>query len=209
MNVLLIEDHPITRIGLEQILEDRLSPSLITHATNGSEAVAQLKNTAYDLIFLDIVLPDTDTHSLVHEIKRLNEKAKIIMYSNYNDEVYAMPYISMGACGYLKKTATEDEILSAVEMVMKGQIYVSQKVLLNNMHHRKSNSVSGSPFEKLSKRELELFSHLITGIRLKEICDIMHIEQSTVATLKSRMYAKLGVDNMVALIRLAEEYNMV
>lgn len=206
MNVLIIEDHPITAMGIEQVFDDHFDSAKIHFAINGKEAIQKLNSMPFKVIVMDIVLPETDTHALLFETLRIQPDSKILIHSNYQDEIYAMPYISMGASGYLNKSSSELDFVQAIKLVMAGQLVLSQQVMRKNMNHKTNSANLGSPFQKLSKRELEFFNHLIKGDSIKDISTVMHIEPSTSATLKKRMMKKLGVTGMVELIKVADEF---
>ncbi|MCH8535712.1 MAG: response regulator transcription factor [Flavobacteriaceae bacterium] len=209
MNVLLIDDHPAIRIGLQMIIEDNFDVSIIHTAQNGIEATEKLDLCKYDLIVLDIYLPDTDTTNLFSILKRRQPDAYITMYSNYLEEIYAMNFINMGANGYINKSTPEEELIFALKIILNGQIYLPKKIVEKNRKANTNIFDYTNPFDKISKRELELFKHLINGKTLKEIGGLMKIEQSTVATLKTRMMRKLGVSNLIELTKVAEEYQFV
>jgi len=206
MNVLNVEDHPITALGIKNIFEDHYKEANFYQVSNGNDALKKLNEISFKIVILDIVLPNTDTHALFKSIRKLQPECKILIHSNYQDEIYAMRYISMGASGFLNKSKPEDEFVMAINMILAGQVFVSQEVVQNSMGANKETLNYNNPFENLSKRELELFNHIIKGEQMKYICDVMKIQQSTSATLKKRIMNKLGVKNMIELINLAKEY---
>lgn len=206
MNILIIENHPITALGTKQVLEDNFDAVNVQIAPDGNVAVNIMNDNSYEVIVMDIVLPDTDSHALLHDIKRLQPQSNVLIYSNSQDEVYAMPYIKMGASGFLNKSKSEEDFILAIKMVSSGQLFLSQQVIKKSMNNQNNSLELESPFQKLSKRELELFNHIIKGKRMKVISSTMNIEQSTTATLKKRMMIKLGVNNMVELINLSNEF---
>jgi len=208
MNILLIEDHPITAMGVTKTLETCYKNAQTQHVKNGKDALAIIHKCTFNLIICDILLPDTDTQNLVFEILRLQPNIKILMLSSYQDEIYAIPYLSMGASGYINKNKSEKEFIMAVEMVMAGQVAISQQIIHNNLNRNNSSYTLENPFNKLSKRELELLNHLLSGERMKDICRIMKIEQSTSSTLKKRIMTKLGVASMMDLFNLANQFGM-
>ncbi|MCH8555752.1 MAG: response regulator transcription factor [Schleiferiaceae bacterium] len=207
--ILIVEDHPVTAIGSKIMLEETFKDITTYLATNGSEALKEIKKQAMDVVILDIILPDTDTHSLLQEILRLQPKAKVLAFSSCNDEVFAMPYVRMGAAGYISKSAPKTDFILAVQNLIAGKLYLSTELLQTYMEKAGKGKHGATPFEKLSARELELLTHLIKGVRIKEITHIMNIEQSTAATLKNRVMTKLGVDNIIDLVKLANEYNVL
>lgn len=203
MNVLHIDDHPITVMGVKHLFEDHFEGVVFHHAKNGKEALIKLNSIDFTLMILDVVLPETDTHSLFFETRRIQPTLKALIYSNYPENIYAIPYIKMGATGYLNKSSSEAEFVRAIQTIIRGQLYISQDLLHNNIDHQNNSLNLGNRFDELSKRELEIFNHIIKGEKMKNICAIMHIEQSTSSTLKKRVMQKLGVDSMVELLNIA------
>lgn len=206
MNVLLIENHPIMAKGIQHVFENHFEIINVDISKNGKQALEALNNNTYKVVVMDIVLPNTDSHTLLHHIKRLQNEAKILIFSNNQDEVYALPYITMGANGYLNKSQSEQDFVLAIRMILAGQLFLSQRVINKKMKINSYNNEPDTPFKKLSKRELELFNHLMKGKRMKDASTIMNIHQSTAATLKKRMMKKLGVNSLVDLINLAKEF---
>jgi DNA-binding NarL/FixJ family response regulator len=107
------------------------------------------------------------------------------------------------------RSAPKAEFILAIHNLIAGKLYLNIEQLQTQKKNIGKNKVEISPFERLSGRELELFTHLITGLRIKEITHIMNIEQSTAATLKKRIMTKLGVDNMVDLVKLSTVFNIL
>lgn len=208
MNVLIIEDHPITTLGLVQILEKNFDGIKIQTAGDGVEAIEKLKGDSFEVIITDIVLPNTDSNALLMQIKNIQPQSRVLVYSNNPDEVYAMHFINMGASGYINKSQSMDNFVMGIKMILAGQLFMSEKVIKKHKNEKSNFTRSTSPFTNLTKRELEVFNHLIKGERLKDICHIMKLKQSTISTLKTRIMTKLGVDNLVDLTSLAYEYGL-
>jgi DNA-binding NarL/FixJ family response regulator len=199
MNILIIEDHPITSLGLKNIIESNFKVKQIDITVDGKSSVKMAKKNNYNLITLDIVLPDTDTQSLLGNLKRITPTSEILIVSNKDPKVYAMSYISSGASGYIKKTEKSRNIVTAINTILQGQIYLSKEVFINNLNNNKCGLANNSPTSKLSDRELEVFRHLLNGDRIKDISMIMNIHQSTASTLKKRIMKKFDVDNLIDL----------
>lgn len=209
MNILIIDDHPIIAIGLKRVLRDNFEPKEMDVATSGHEAMELLQAHQYTICVLDLVLPNTDTHALLKQILMVQKKCKVLVYSSSPDEVYAMNYIREGASGFLNKNAPLDDFVTAVGMLLNGKMYISERILRSNFSKTAAAlNPFENPFNKLSKRELELLTHVLQGKKNKEISQVLSIEQSTTATLKGRLMRKLGVNSVVELIALAKEYHM-
>jgi DNA-binding NarL/FixJ family response regulator len=193
-------------MGVAHLFEDHFDGVVFHHAKNGKEALLKLNSIAFTVMILDVVLPDTDTHALLFETRRIQPQLKTLIYSNYPEHIYAMPYIKMGAVGYLNKAILEDEFVKAVKTILSGQVYISQDLMHSNINQHTNSFTLGNPFDTLSNRELEIFNHIIEGKKMTAIRIVMKIEQSTTSTLKKRLMLKLGVTNMVDLINMAKAY---
>jgi DNA-binding NarL/FixJ family response regulator len=206
MNVLIIEDHPITAMGLKVIIEENFENPKVDIAHNGKEALNFVKNKAYKIILLDITLPNTDTQSLVNKLKRVTENTEILICSNNDPNMYAMNYISMGASGYIHKSSSKQQMVTAINTVLEGQVYVSKEILQNSLNNK--GQVIGQQkklINHLSNRELEVLTHLLNGKRINDIKATMNIHQSTASTLKKRIMEKANVDNLMDLKKKADE----
>lgn len=213
MTVLIIEDHPITSMGLKMLIDENFEDAKVNIAPYAKEALAYVKKVNYDIILLDIGLPNTDTQSLLYNLKRYAENAKILVCSNYDESLYAMSYISMGASGFVHKSSSGPQIINAIKMLLDGQIYLSQDVLRNSLtssnQEMLNNSNIGSHFKsRLSNRELEVLSHLLQGKRIKDISKVMNIHQTTASTLKKRIMTKANVDNLIDLKKKADTHDI-
>jgi DNA-binding NarL/FixJ family response regulator len=208
MNFLIVDDHPIIVLGVKRILKENFEVDNVDHAEDGHHASVLLKNNTYNMCILDLVLPNTDTHSLLKQVLSQQTSCKVLIYSSSPDEVYAMNYIREGASGFVNKNAPTEEFLGAVKMILNGKMYISEGVLRTNLTPSGLGGSFDNPFQKLSKRELELLSHLLKGRKNVEISKVLNIEQSTTATLKGRLMRKLGVTSVVDLMALAREYRL-
>jgi two-component system invasion response regulator UvrY len=202
MNVLNIEHHPVTALGVEKLFKENFDDITYYHTSDGENIPSILKETSFDVIVLDIIIPNTDIHNLLIKIRNKQPNAKILIFSHYSEGLYAMHYISLGVNGYLRKSSSVENFVFAIKMILNGQLYISNDLVQKNMD-TKTKKFTGNHFETLSNRELEIFGHIVNGISMKRICNIMSIEQSTSATLKKRMMQKLKVNNMVELVKLS------
>lgn len=208
-NLLLVDDHSIIRTGMKMIIEDFLPHSKIDEAENGDNAFEKIKHTEYDLIILDVNMPNTDSFGLITNILALNANYKILMFSMNSEEIYARRYLKIGAMGYVRKDAPETEIKKAIVTVLSNKRYLSPQMsekLLNEMNDK---NPSENPFDKLSAREFEIVQHLIRGDSLAEICNKLTLHSSTVGTHKARIFEKLHCNNIIDLSSLAKLNNII
>ncbi|MBA3705387.1 MAG: response regulator [Bacteroidetes bacterium] len=205
--ILLIDDHYIIRAGIKLILSEKLNV-LVDEASNGNSALTQIKNNSYDLIMLDINLPDTDGFKLLAQILKVQPDSKVLVFSMNPEVLFAKRFIKMGARGYLNKEASDNEIVKATNTVLSGKKYISMElaeILLNETAHEKADN----PFKSLSEREFEVAMSLIKGETPVDIANKMNLHPSTIGTYKVRILEKLNVHNVIELIQLAGIYDIL
>lgn len=208
MNILFIDNELLAAIGLQKVIEDNFDSTTFTVQAKLNDVKELINQYDYDVIFLDIGLQSFDVEQFFNHLDSLEKNLKILIFSREDHEKYALKYISLGASGFLPKTASPESLLTAIELVKSGQVYLSQKILSSNINSNGFNGTEPSalPVHTLSKREKEAFQYLIDGVRVKEICATMGIHQSTASTLKKRILKKLNVENMMDLKTLVLQH---
>lgn len=204
---LLVDDHMVVRSGIKILLSDIYNPSEIHEASNGDLAVEKLKERAYDLIMLDIQMPNTDTLGLMEYIHITYPEARVLMFSMSAENIYAKRFMKAGAFGFISKESPLEEITRAINQVLNGKKYISES-LAEKLAEDSFSGKSGNPFNELSPREFEIVSLLLAGKTVTEISHTLNIQTSTVGTHKARLFEKLGVDNLITLKELATTYNL-
>ena len=205
--MLLADDHTIVRSGIKLLIEDSEIQIQIDEAGTEGEIVEKIKNNVYDLIVLDIGIPDTDFTSLMQWVTNIAPNSSLLIFSMQPEEIYGIRCLQAGAKGYLRKSASNEEIITAIKRVLNGDKYLSNVLidLLSDLNPAKKTT---NPFTTLSPRELEIAKHLNDGKTLPEICTILNIQYSTVNSLKRRIFEKLHVDNVLSLCRLMQSFDI-
>ncbi len=206
-NFLLIDDHEIVRSGVKTVLLELFKPCEIFEASNEKEALDQLKARKYDLIIMDVQMPDTDSAGLLKNIKIKTPEVKVLVFSMSAENLYAKRFMKLGAMGFVTKNSGLSELIKAINLALNNRKYISEsfaEILAGEVGDEKSNN----PFESLSSREFEIVSLIIHGKSLNEISDLLSIHSSTVSTHKSRLFEKLGVKNLPELLELARAFNL-
>ncbi|HEY8971461.1 MAG TPA: response regulator transcription factor [Puia sp.] len=206
--VLIADDHTIVRSGIKLIIQDLLPSAVFDEASNGDEVIAYVKKNDYELIVLDINMPDTDAITLVVNVLAYREQSKILIYTMNPEELYAKRFIKLGVLGYLNKESRAEEIKKAITCVLKGDVYISKQIrkdLNEDMHSKKGGD---NPFEKLSDREIQTVKYLLDGYSLLEIRKILNVHSSTVGTYKTRIFEKLKIKTLHELGQLARMYQL-
>ena len=208
-HLLLVDDHSVIRRGMKIIIENFLPHVTIDEADDGDSAYKKIKENNYDLVILDVNMPNTDSFGLVTNILALKPAMKILMFSMNDEEVYAKRYLKMGVMGYIKKDEPEAEIKKAITTVLSNKKYISPKlsqIMIEELH---SNKNAENPFDNLSPREFEIARHLIHGESLADICNKLTLHSSTVGTHKARIFEKLKCKNIIDLNALAKTHNII
>lgn len=206
-NFLLIDDHEIVRSGVKTVLLELFKPCEIFEASNEKEALDQFKARKYDLIIMDVQMPDTDSAGLLKNIKIKSPDVKVLVFSMSAENLYAKRFMKLGAMGFVTKNSGLSELIKAINLALNNRKYISEafaEILAGEVGDEKSSN----PFESLSSREFEIVSLIIHGKSLNEISDLLSIHSSTVSTHKSRLLEKLGVKNLPELLELARAFNL-
>jgi two-component system invasion response regulator UvrY len=207
-DILIVDDHAIVSFGLQMLLKDTDFTSKIEKAGNGDEAIEMVKNKKFDLVIMDINMPNTDSLSLLSLMLTIRPDIRVLVFSMNPEEIFAKRYLKLGASGYLSKDAPNDEVVRAiVQVLVHHKNYFSEDMLqllyYDRLHNKKEN-----PFNSLSEREFEVTMHLLKGESLSELSHILKLHTSTVGTHKARLFEKLEVTNIIELSKLAKNYNI-
>ena len=208
-DLLIVDDHAIVRTGIKMVVQDFLAHCNVDEAEDGDSAFAKIKSRDYDLIMLDVNMPNTDSFGLVTSILSLKPEAKIIMFSMNAEEIYAKRYLKMGVMGYLRKDSPGQQIQKAIETVLNNKKYISEELsqkLLNEMHDKGEDA---NPFDRLSPREFEIVQHLANGESVAQISKKLSLHTSTIGTHKARIFDKLQCHNVVDINKLAKAHNII
>ena len=204
--VLIADDHTIVRSGIRLIIQDLLPSAVFDEASNGDQVISCVKKNDYEMIVLDINMPDTDSITLVTNVFAYREQCKILIYSMNSEDLYAKRFIKLGVLGYLNKESRSEEIRKAITCVLRGDIYISKKLKKDLSEDPKKGA--DNPFEKLSDREIQTVKYLLNGYSLLEIRKILNVHSSTVGTYKTRIFEKLKIKTVRDLGELARMYQL-
>jgi len=204
---LLVDDHVVVRSGIKALLSDIYKPAEIFEAFDGESARQQLQDHTFDLVMLDIQMPNTDTLGLMQFIHTDYPEIKVLVFSMSAENIYAKRFIKAGAYGFVSKEAPLEEITKAINVILNNRKFVSES-LADILAEDSFSGRSGNPFNELSPREFEIVSLLLSGKTVSEISHILHIQTSTVGTHKARLFEKLNVTNILGLKELATTYNL-
>jgi two-component system, NarL family, invasion response regulator UvrY len=199
--ILLVDDHPAIRHGLKQILRVRFDNLQFYEAENASQCLRLLPLEKWDLLILDISLPDKSGLDVLSEIKKLNH-CPVLLFSFHNEEQIAVNAIRLGADGYLSKDASELEIAHAVGQLLLGEKFISHAISARVATYL-INPIEENPHELLSEREYQTFLAIARGKSMAEFAEEISLSISTVNTYRARVLEKMKMKSNFDLIRYA------
>ena len=203
---LLIDDHVVIRSGIRILLSELYSHCEVYEAFDEQSVVEKLKAHEYDLIVMDIQMPNTDTFALMEHIHHEYPQTNVLIFSMSPENIYAKRFLKAGAKGFVAKEAPLDDIKKAITQVLNNKNYISAS--LADALATESFSGNPNPFNKLSAREFEILFLLLAGQPMGEISKSLSIGQSTAGTYKARIFEKLGTRNILELKELATVYQL-
>ena len=206
IRVYLVDDHELVRTGFRMLLSQHPEFSVVGEAGTGEQALADLRQTAADVVLCDLHLPGISGLEVTDRLIRGSSDARVIVVSAQEDGPLPRRVLAAGASGYLGKAAPANELLRAIRDVARGKRYISNAVA--QQMAISSLDTTGSPFEQLSVRELEVAMLLVQGLRMTAIADHLNLSSKTVATHKYNLFAKLHVADLASLTRLAMQHGL-
>jgi DNA-binding NarL/FixJ family response regulator len=204
--VYVVEDHPIFRQGLMQILGSQKYLTVCGAAGTVEQALPAIARTKPDLVLVDISLPGKSGLELIKEIRSVDRAVKLLVISMHDEAIYAARVLRAGGDGYIMKQEDPDEILQAITDVLEGHIYVSEEVMENTREgggrSRRAEEQS-RPLDQLTDSELEVLELLGRGKRSHDIARELRLSERSVMTTRSQIREKLKLKNARALFRYA------
>jgi len=208
IKVLIADDHPIVRQGLRQILTGTADMVVAGEAVNGQEALEQVRAGGWDVLVLDITLPDRSGFDILKEVKREQPNLPVLMLSIHAEEQFAVRLLKAGASGYLTKENAPDELVKAIRNVMSGGKYISPGLAETLAFGL--DAASGRPrHETLSDREFQVMQLMASGKTPMEIAEVLSLSAKTVSTYRTRLLEKLNLKTNAELIRYAIEHGLI
>lgn len=206
--VLIADDHAILRNGLKQLLADERMISKIGEAASGRETLSQLQAEHWDLLILDINMPDRSGIDILRQIRSTQSDTRILVLSGFPERQYAINVLRAGASGYVNKEMAPEELLTAVRTVLQGRRYVTPALAellvseLDEDHDKPAHN-------KLSEREFQIFRKLAAGRAATEIANELCISVKTVSTYRTRIFEKMGFTSNADITTYALRNNLI
>lgn len=207
VEVLVVDDHDLVRLGLVRLLSDVQGIRVVAEADSGEIAVELAKKHEPDIILMDVRMPGMDGIEATKKILRLFPDMKIIAVTACGEDPFPSRLLQAGASGYLTKGASTEEMVQAIKTVMAGQKYltpvIAQKLALQSF------GSSDNPFNELSEREMQITILICSCKKVQEISDKLCLSPKTVNTYRYRVFEKLGISSDVELTHLAIRHGLL
>ena len=207
MKILLVDDHAIVRVGLKQMLTDAFDQLDVTEVGTGQEALTKAQDSSWDLVILDINLPDTNGLDVLKKLKALCASLPVVVLSFHPEEQYAVRAMKGGASAYVTKDTAPQELATAVKTVLSGRQYVTPS-LAERLESMPSQVAGKALHTLLSDRELQVLSMIGAGKSVTEIATALDLSVKTVSTYRMRLLSKLQLKTTSALIRYALTHHL-
>ena len=202
--ILLVDDHAMFRAGIRALLEAEGRMVVVGEASSGDEAVDRVRELKPDVVVMDLSMPGSNGLEATRRIAALELDTKVLVLTVHAEEEYLVPVVEAGASGYLTKTSADNDLIEAIKVVARGEVYLPPKattLLLQRYKASESDDTVG--LHDLSTREQEVLALTAEGYSSREIGKKLFISPKTVDTYRSRIMDKLGLNHRSELVRFA------
>jgi two-component system response regulator NreC len=208
--ILIADDHAIVRAGLRTLITAESDLELAGEASSGTEAVELTREVEPDVLVLDISMPDFDGIEVIKRIKPKFPRLHILILTIHEDEGLLKAALKAGASGYILKQAAEKELISAIQVILRGDIYVDPAMLRKLLIDEGSQpKPAANQPTQLTPREIEVLKLIVQGYTNRQIGEELNISVRTAENHRSNLCDKLGLHNRVELVRYAREQSLI
>jgi len=206
--ILIVDDHPIVRQGLAELINQEHDLEVCAQAADAREAMKAVKTLNPDMIIIDIALKETSGVDLIKDIKARHPRLPVLALSMHDESVYAERALRAGAKGYIMKQEATEEVIVAIRKVLSGQVYASETITekMVSKFINGPTDASASPVDQLSDRELEVFILIGKGYGTRKIADKLYLSVKTIETYRAHLKEKLGLADSTELLRYAIQW---
>jgi two-component system response regulator NreC len=204
--LMLVDDHAVVRIGLRMLLEEEADLEIAGEAETATEAINLIGRIKPDVILMDIGLPDMSGIEATRNIKKIAPETAVVALTIHEDEEYFFKMLEAGASGYVPKRAAPEELITAIRVAARGEVYLYPslaKFLVQDYLSGTQPSRSASQLDGLTERELEVLTMLADGATNAEIADRLSISPKTVARHRENIMNKLNLHSRSELVKYA------
>jgi len=204
IKILLVDDHAMFRAGIRALIEAEDRLQVVGEASTGDEAVDRVRELKPDLVIMDLAMPGSNGLEATRRISALELNTSVLVLTVHAEEEYLVPVVEAGASGYLTKTSADTDLLEAIRVVARGQVFLPPKAAtLLLKRYKDAEGEDSAGLNDLSTREQEVLALTAEGFSSREIGQKLFISPKTVDTYRSRIMDKLGLTHRSELVRFA------
>lgn len=208
IRILIADDHAILRHGLKQIISENDDMAVTGEAENGAQAMLLVRQNTFDVVVLDVTLPDRNGIDVLKMVKKETPKTAVLMLSMHPEEHYALRALRAGASGYLTKQSAPAQLVNAIRQVASGRHYVSGAVA-EELASALAGDGTRAPHESLSDREFQTLRLIASGRTLTQIATDLSLSVKTVSVYRGRLLEKMRLKNNAELTHYALKNGLV
>jgi two-component system response regulator NreC len=211
IRVLLVDDHAVVRSGLRLLLDREADLAVVGEADSGAEAVKQALDVRPDVVVLDITLPDFDGVEATRRIRAAWPEARVLALTMHGEETYLMSFLHAGGSGYVRKSAADRDVVTAIRTVARGEPFLQPEGIQALVREEQGTELrSGLPGpEILSERERQVLELTARGFTSREIGEQLSLSPRTVETYRERIMEKLGLEHRSQLVEYALRFHLL
>jgi two-component system invasion response regulator UvrY len=207
IRVIVVDDHPVVRRGLKQIIDAEADMRVVAEADTAKNALSVIRTTECDAVVLDITLPGASGLEVLHQLRPERPNLPVLILSVHEEEQYARRTLKAGAAGYLMKESAPEDLIGAIRKIAAGRKYISPS--LAEMLAAEVASDASVLDQKLSGREFQILCLIAAGKSLKDIGETLCISGKTVSTYRARILEKLEMKSNADLVAYALNHNLI
>jgi DNA-binding NarL/FixJ family response regulator len=208
IRVFVVDDHPIVRQGLSQLINQEPDLMVCGEAEDGRSALDKIASSKPDILIVDVSLDGPDGIELLKVVRSRDPKMPVLMLSMHDESLYAERALRAGANGYIMKQEATERVLVAIRQILGGAVYVSERMAQKMMHQfiGRSGTAGRSTMEELTDRELEVFRLIGQGHGTRQIAEELHLSVKTVESYYAHIKEKLSLKNARELVQRAVQW---
>ncbi|HET7623595.1 MAG TPA: response regulator transcription factor [Gemmatimonadaceae bacterium] len=206
IRVVLVDDHTVVRVGLKAVLSGASDIEVVGEASSGDEALTLAKRLAPDVVLMDVTMSGSDGVAATRAISEEGLASRVLVLTMHTEEEYLIEVLKAGGAGYILKSAADGDLVEAIRIVARGEMYVQPSaalVLARGLTRRDPNADERARFEKLTEREQSVLKLVAQGYTAPEIGERLYLSPKTVDTYKQRINEKLGIEHRADYVKLA------